>query len=169
MRINKFLCFTILILSISFLTGSESRGEDDMLGGENLAEIKMSYRLEEAYSPYKYIQVEVSGKGEAVLEYELYADEISAGNQPRSGVIKFQVQPELIQKLLRLYLKADFFNVEVNDSNRDEIVVTDVGTTTLSLNYAGKKRSLSYGYIEDDPFQELIKLYWDIITDYLPK
>jgi hypothetical protein len=99
----------------------------------------------------------------------LYRDGALLGRQPADEqVIKFQLQPELIQKFLQLYQKADFFNIEIDDLNKDRIRVTDVGTTTLSLSYAEKERSISYGYIEDNPFNELLRLYWQLLERYLP-
>lgn len=135
---------------------------------EELVGVRMSYRLEGAYSPYKYVQVDISGEGETELEYEIYKEYLSK-DEPARKSIKFKIEKEKIEELLKAYQEVDFFNIEVYNLNRDKVRVTDVGTTTLALSYAGKERTLSYGYIEDNPFQELISLYWKLINQYLPR
>lgn len=133
----------------------------------DLAGVKMSYRLEGAYCPYKYIQIEISGTGEGKLSYELYREYVEAG-QEKDNTVTLKVDERLIKELVDLYQAVDFFNLEVIDLNKERIRVTDVGTTTLTFSYAGKERSLSYGYVENDPFKELVKLYWEVAEKYLP-
>ena len=165
---RKRVYLTILVLGIICFTNSLNSGGENMGYSEELAGVKMSYRLEGAYCPYKYIQIDISGEGEVKLDYEVYKEYLSK-DEPAKKSIKFKIEKEKIEELVRAYQEVDFFNIEVYDVNRDKVRVTDVGTTTLSLNYAGRKRSLSYGYIEDDPFQKLISLYWYLINKYLTR
>ena len=132
-----------------------------------LKTIKMSYRLEGAYSPYKYIQIELDGTGEGTLSYELYRERVGKDGK-KNDAVKFKADEGTIKKLVGLYTKADFFKLEVNDLNKDEIQVTDVGTTTLTYNYEGKERKLSYGYVENNPLEGLVRIYSRLAKEHLP-
>ncbi len=160
---------TIVVVGMICFANSLSWGGENMGYLKQLVGVKMSYRLEGAYSPYKYIQIDISGKGEAKLEYEIYKEYLSSKDEPAKKSIRFKIEKAKIEELLRAYQEVDFFNVEVCDLNKDKVRVTDVGTTTLSLSYGGKERTLSYGYIKDNPFQKLISLYWELINRYLPQ
>lgn len=149
-------------------TNPISYGGEDMFYQEGLTNLKMSYRLEGAYSPYKYVRIDILGTGEASLDYEVYREYVSP-EQPKKETINFRVEKETIKELLRLYQEKGFFNIEVYDLNKERICVTDVGTTTLTLSYTGKERNLSYGYIENNPFQEILNIYWSLIKEHLRK
>lgn len=158
----------ILGMVILFVPYSTYGGEmsDDLT--ENLVNLKISYRLEGAYSHYRYIQIEISGSGEGKLSYELYREYLKGAEKEK--VILFEVDQATIEELVHQYENADFFNVEVNDLNKDKINITDVGTTTLAYHRSnGKERTLSYGYIKNNPLRELIKLYLKLAKKYLPE
>ena len=166
---RKRVYLTILVSGMICFTNYLISGGENMCYSEELVGIKMSYRLEGVYCPYKYIQIDISGEGEAKLEYEIYKEYLSSKDEPAKKSIKFKIEKTKIEELLRAYQEVDFFNIEIYDLNKDKVRVTDVGTTTLSLSYGGKERTLSYGYIENNPFQKLISLYWELINKYLPQ
>ena len=160
-KVKFFAAIFMVFLAGCSLEGISNEG-DDMK-----EEIKMSYRLEGAYSPYKYVQADITGDGRLQIEYELYREYVNEGS-PGRNVVEADLEKSEVQELLDLYLESDFFNAQFNDLNKDQTYVTDVGTTTLSLNYEGKERTLSYGYIEDNPFQKILQKYWELIKEYLP-
>jgi hypothetical protein len=114
------------------------------------------------YSPYRYIEIQIGGRGEGILQYEMYEEEGIPGKDPE-GIISFQVEPASLQEMIRLHEEADFFNVELTDVNEERIRVTDVGTTTLTYRQNGKERTLSYGHVTDNPLKELIRTYERLI------
>jgi hypothetical protein len=128
-------------------------------------ELKFSYRIEGAYSPYGYVDVEISGTGEGKLSYEFYG---MGNKKPEERVIPFKVDPSTIEEFKRLYQEIDFFNLELTDLNKHEIRVTDHGTTTLTYSDGKKEGIISYGYAEDNPLAELIRRYYELVKDYLP-
>ena len=139
---------------------------DDMR--ENQPDIKMSYRIEGSYSPYKFIEVAVSGTGQGRLSYALYR-EFTEKEETTEVTIPFSVHPSTIEELINLHEEVNFFNLPVKDLNKEEITVTDVGTTTLTFRYKGKERKISYGYMENDPLTKLVTFYGRIIKEHLPK
>jgi hypothetical protein len=169
-RSNNILSVLFSLVFISSIYGAE-------IMNKNLGDLKISYRSEGAYSPYKYIQIEIYGSGEGKLSCEFYDDPFSQehhytyGNyheQERKATASFQINQSTLQEFIHLYERADFFNLEVTDLNKDGIRVTDVGTTTLTYSHRGMERTLSYGYVESNPLAELVKLYWQLVKEYLP-
>lgn len=129
---------------------------------KDLSDLKISYRSEGTYSPYKYIEVELYGSGEGKLSYEFYREYVPKGEEEEK-TIAFKVDQSILQEFVHLHEKVDFFNLEVADLNKDEIRVTDVGTTTLTYSHKGMARTISYGYVENNPLAELIQLYWQLL------
>jgi hypothetical protein len=163
------ICLVSLFLLVVFVftKGIIYGGEDMLYAKDDLSGLKMSYRIEGAYSPYKYIQIDISGTGEGKLSYSIYK-EFTGANKEKERTTVFKVEKSIIEKLAGLYRDADFLNLTLKDLNKDKIQVTDVGTTTLTYSYAGKERKLSYGYVENSPLKELLKVYKRLTKRYLP-
>ena len=130
--------------------------------------VAMSYRIEGAYMPYKYIQVDIDNAAQVVLQYCLYQEYVAPGEVPEKTV-RFAIDQQMLQKLIALHEQADFFHVQLNDLNRDQMRVTDVGTTTMGYRTKDRERSLSYGFVEDNPLKDIIRMYSDIANMRLPK
>ena len=128
----------------------------------------MSYRVEGSYMPFKFIQLTITGVGEATLHYALY-QEFAQPGQELEKTLTFAVKQDTLQELIALHQKADFFNVQLNDLNTDQVRVTDVGTTTLQYRIKDKDRTVSYGFVENNPLGDLVRLYGQIASAYLPK
>ena len=157
------LCAVICMFFLAGCGAESSRNE----GGSMNEDIKMSYRLEGAYSPYRYVQADIKGEGRLKIEYELYSEYVNESPSGRN-VVEAELEKNKVRKMLDIYLESDFFNVEFHDLNKESINVTDVGTTTLSLSYGDKERTISYGYIEENPFQKILQSYWSLLEKHLP-
>ena len=134
----------------------------------DLSKVKMSYRIERAYSPYKYIHIEILGTGEGQVSYELYQEYVKEGGEKQRN-IPILITANEIEELVRFYQETEFLQLEVEDLNKDKIQVTDVGTTTLSYSDGKKEREFSYGYIKENPFSPLVRAYWQLAERYLPR
>ncbi|MBM3254846.1 MAG: hypothetical protein FJZ08_00905 [Candidatus Omnitrophica bacterium] len=127
----------------------------------------MSYRLEGAYSIYKYIQIDCFYNGRGKLTYEFYKGHIPS-NEEKQGMIFFNLDETVIKKLDSLYKEADFCSLNFIDLNKNKLRFTDIGITTLTYICKGKETKFSYTYLKENPLKELVKLYSKIAVRYLP-
>lgn len=166
---NKLILLALSIgIMLVFTRGIIYGGETMASLKEDLTNLKMSYRLEGAYMPYEYIQIDISGTGVGKLGYSLYREYIGKDKE-KTKTITFKIDEDMIKRLASLYRYADFLHLNLVDLNKDGIRVTDVGKTTLSYSYIGQERTLSYGYVENNPLEDLVSLYWQLVREYLPK
>lgn len=160
--VGFFIIASVFIGNFTFLRRQAMAEESS-----DFSNLKMSYRLEGAYSPYKYIQIEVSVNGKGKLDYELYKEYVSE-NARKQRTIFFRIDESTIKELISLYEKVNFCNLKLNDLNKNKTYVTDVGTTTLTYNCKGQETRLSYTHLKDNPLKELVKFYSLIARRYLP-
>lgn len=166
-RIKELTRLAFLSLSLAFIGsiisiagGSQAMAE----ATDNSSPLKMSYRLEGAYSAYKYIQIEISSNGKGKLEYELYREYVSE-NERKQRTVFLRIDETKIKELIALYKKVDFCNLNLSEA---KAYVTDVGTTILTYHCQDKEKRLSYTYLKDNPLKELVKFYSRLAMRYLP-
>lgn len=118
---------------------------------ENLENIRMSYRIEGAKSPYRYAEVNIVGD-KAKTSFHLYPYEETE--------VERKLHEDIVKDFLKKYQEMDFFNIDV----KDDKLVEDAGITTISFQINGKNRTVSYTYTDDKNIRELVSMYWKIIS-----
>jgi hypothetical protein len=164
------LAIIIFAGAIFFAVNQKNKGVPDTMNAQPIKP-DMSYRTEGAYMPFKHVQINLSRDGKGTIAYQLY-EEYTPKGAAKAGekVISITLEPTMIQGIESLYEKVNFFNMQVNDLNKDNITVTDMGTTTVFYSKDGKERTLSYGYVNDNKtLDELVRQYRSLADQYLPK
>lgn len=151
----------LLIINLLFSYQAIAAGDQPQKKeAEMTSDIIMSYALEGAYNPYRYIYIEIANSGKATLKWYPYKEQAEKTKT-------MQLDEITLRNLINAYEGMRFFDKEIVDLNKDKIYITDVGTTTLFYRNKEGERKLRYGYVEDEDLNKLVREFWKIIKKHI--
>jgi len=145
----------ILLISIGLYiktteNTNETKNEGNVVNSNfKLENISMSYLYLGAESPFRYIQVNITGYN-ATVSYQYFGSE-------NATIINLILSEKNASDFIKKYQEMDFFNITVVD-----YFVDDVGTTEISLRYNNINRTISYTATENKNINELALMYWNL-------
>lgn len=167
---KKVVVFWIFVIGLIFFQQVEGKKMDKK---KSIIDISMGVRIEGQYSLYKYWEMKVGNNRKACLKYVKYSKEWPPKENYKDEEIKveFTISAEDYNNLILLYQKANFFEVKINDLNKNKKkpYITDVGTTTLWCKSDDKYRKISYGYVQDENLKNIVSYYYSIIAKHIPE
>lgn len=156
-----FTAVSVALLYLVFLGQSICEAGTAKNSGIGATEI-VFYRVEGAYSPFKFTEVVVSSNGVVLAKFFRYADK-------KDSSISFKLNPAELENLKVLVSSVSFFSLTgVNTS-----LAKDYGQSTLRISLDGNQRELRYSYIPE--IEPLLVFLWKlhnqgvILTDFLEK
>ena len=125
--ILKPLGLLVLFLSISPCYGMSNKAEGSEI---------IFYRVEGGYSPYRFAEILIARNGAVLVKY-------ARNRSQKDSTAVFKLETNEIDALKALVSSVNFFDI----ASTDNVLVMDVGRSTLRVSLDGKQRELHYGDI----------------------